>query len=119
MGWNDSTKLILISDHLSPDTAALLGAAKKRLALLHKGDFKHVWVKDGRVLAKVRDNTPFIEIKCLDDIEKAVQYGRDTLLAINLSKPSNSQQAASTTGTTQQTAMDVQPSDDSQESGTV
>lgn len=84
MGWSNSTKQLQVSDHLSPDTAALLAMAKKKLLLAHKvGNFKHVWVKDGRVLARVRDNTPFIEIKCYDDIEKAAQYGLDTLQSLS------------------------------------
>lgn len=104
MGWYDSTTALQISDHLSPDTATLLGAAKRKLSMLHKGNFKHVWMKDGRVLARVRDKTPYIEIKCAGDIDKAVQYGIDTLSAI--SKREKSSQPPS-----QESAMEVQHHD--------
>ncbi|KAM7249392.1 hypothetical protein ACFE04_008311 [Oxalis oulophora] len=79
LGWPGTSRPLRLSDHLSPATSELLSKAKRRLHWNAKGDFKYIWTKHGRILAKVADRTKVFEIRCEKDIEAAVQFGADVV----------------------------------------
>lgn len=76
MGWGSSKKLLSYSDHLSPETSEILSAAKKTLHWTNKGDFRFVWLKNSRIMAKVAENTPAFEIKTVSDVPRVLEHGK-------------------------------------------
>lgn len=75
LGWPGPSRVLRVTDHLSPATADLLAKTKRRLHWNHNGQFKYVWTKNGRILVKVADKTKIMEIRGEADIEKAVLFG--------------------------------------------
>lgn len=71
--WGGQDRKVYCTDHLSPDSAALLGEAKAKLLSVNKGPCKYVWFKMGHVLTKVHDTAPVIEIFTRQDIEDLLQ----------------------------------------------
>lgn len=67
--WAGKDRRIYASDHLSPETAKLLAAAKTKLSAHKQGPFAFVWAKMGRVLVKNPSDDRPIEIRWLEDID--------------------------------------------------
>lgn len=63
----ESTAPIYINEHLTPSNKRLLGAA---IAKKKQVSWKHVWTKNGVVLARKTDGSDIVQIHCNDDLIK-------------------------------------------------
>lgn len=79
LGWPCPNRLLRLTDYLSPATSELLMKAKRRLHWNNRRDFKYVWSKHGRILAKVADKTKIFEIRSENDIDGTVLFGREVV----------------------------------------
>lgn len=61
---------VFVGEHLTPQTASLLKAAKEELK---RKNYKFIWVKDNKIYAKQTDNEKIVNIRSETDIVKLIQ----------------------------------------------